>query len=126
MTDHLLDKPHLCPSQKRLQTICRLFSRGAALVMAALMFSGPAVAFDLHPPLRDDGAAWAARAAATDEDQPMIDADIGIVDLERMSAAILERLNGLEGTTSQLRAIWFFDQGAVPAAALVFDITAAE
>lgn len=130
MTPHLLHKRHRSPGQKRLRTSSRLGRHSAALilatVLAASMAAGPAAAFDRHPPLRDDGAAWAARAAAANEDQPTVHAEVDIVNLERISAAILDRMNGSEGTTSQLRAIWFFDQDAVPATALVFDITPAE
>jgi quercetin dioxygenase-like cupin family protein len=36
-----------------------------SVIAAAAVLAGPAGAFDLHPPLRDDGAGWAAGNTAT-------------------------------------------------------------
>ena len=87
---------------------------GKVAVTVALLAS-PAVAFDSHPPLRDDGARWAAANMPTAMPRPAEDQGVDVVTLGETSEAALVQQIGLAGHLLRLSAVTLAPGGQVAA-----------
>jgi hypothetical protein len=74
------------------------------IAAACLVLAAPAYAYDRHPPLRDDGAAWAARQAEA-QPPPAQTALSDRVTLGEIPEADFQRQLGVAGHVMQLRAV---------------------
>jgi hypothetical protein len=84
-----------------------------AFVVALL--ATPALAFENHPPLRDDGARWAAANMPTAMPRPAADRGIDVVTLGVISEAALVQQIGLPGHLFRLSAVTLAPGGQVAA-----------
>jgi hypothetical protein len=87
---------------------------GKVAITVALLAT-PALAFDSHPPLRDDGARWAAANLPTPMPRPAEDRGINVVTLGMISEASLVQQTGLAGHVLRLSAVTLAPGGQVAA-----------
>jgi hypothetical protein len=84
-----------------------------ATLFAVATLASAALAYDRHPPLRDDGAAWAAQHTAAAAPRAREHQGIEVVTLGVLPAPMLERQTGLSGHVMQLRAITLAPGGQI-------------
>jgi len=82
---------------------------------ACMLLASPAYAFDLHPPLRDDGARWAAAHTPTAWPRPVEHQGFEAVALGQFSEAGPLHQIGLAGHVLRLSAITLAPGGQIAA-----------
>jgi len=85
------------------------------VAIAFALLATPALAFDRHPPLRDDGARWAAANMPTAMPRPAEDRGIDVVTLGVFSEAALVQQTGLAGHEIRLSAVTLAPGGHISA-----------
>ena len=85
------------------------------VAVAVALLATPALAFDSHPPLRDDGARWAAANMPAAMPRPTEDRGIDVVTLGEVSEAALVQQIGLAGHMLRLSAVTLAPGGQVAA-----------